>query len=1048
MRANRIVLFGMGLAILIGFGSVHAASTSARNAAGEQARQIHFSGKVVDAEGGPIEGARVRFYTVSSQDARLTGDTATGSNGTFFFDAPAKREGHRYGYIVAEKGELAIGLATWPMRKNEEAEIKLGPAKEFAGIVVDENDNPVSGARINISRLQIGEGEQQRRLGSEICAKLLTVSTDSEGKFGFGRIPVGVTVEFIVRKGGRPTIDTFYAGSNTGQGYKYLYLAGQRDIKLILPIEARIEGIVVEESTHRPVAGAKVRMADGQHRWLPGLESTVSTENGTFSFDALPSGDHLVKYVPPDDVPADWIAEPTDVTLEAGKTTADVKVVLRKGGILEVLVTDKESKKPIEDARVSVYDQRHRQSYGGKTGSNGIRRIRLLPGTYQQGHAYKQDYSSYSLSKPVTIEDGQTKRLKWELTAKPAITGVVRDQNGRPMQGVSMRIMPMGGRDDVNSDAEGRFKVSWDPARSTDQREAPLLVCRHVEGNFGAVTIVPEGKRTLDVELKPAVIVRGKVVDPDGRGIASAGIRVMLRHTMWSSTITTRDSVTTDTDGNFEFRAIPVEHRYRLNVNAKGYGVKRVEFHADDAVDNFLEIEPATLARANLSVSGLVVDTQGNPIANARIESYGFGEGQPDRLTTQSDSQGKFTLEGVCEGKVDLRVDVSQKGKRLSARARAYGGATGIKLVAREGRSVVQHFSIESYEQIVRDNEKAIAGVAVDESGSPVAGVPVAVRCHKKKREGDKFSWRYSSYPDLSATTDKQGRFAIATEEDGEYNLLFSPDNKAAIIAYDIPVGKKDLKVTLPVGGAVAGRLMRMDKGKKAPVPNVEVKIEQIDRASYTHLGFDRDRTTVTDSQGRFRFEHLRTKIRPGGSRSQEKWDHIARVWEISYGDTSRTIAFYDATELEDFELLVQPDLAQLLVGMPLPGFDITKIDRAVNLAKGKMVMVCFFDAEQRPSRNFLRQLTARAQELETKGVAVVALQASKIDEDSLDKWCRQFDVSFPVAMVQGNEENTRFTWGVKSLPWLILTDQEHIVRANGFSLTELTQKIGQANGG
>jgi hypothetical protein len=171
-------------------------------------------------------------------------------------------------------------------------------------------------------------------------------------------------------------------------------------------------------------------------------------------------------------------------------------------------------------------------------------------------------------------------------------------------------------------------------------------------------------------------------------------------------------------------------------------------------------------------------------------------------------------------------------------------------------------------------------------------------------------------------------------------------------------------------------------------------------------------------------------------------------VWEISYGDTSRTIAFYDTTELEGFELLVQTDLAQLLVGMPLPGFDITKIDRAVNLAEGKMVMVCFFDVEQRPSRNFLRQLTARAQELETKGVAVVALQASKIDEDSLNKWCRQFDISFPVGMVQGNEENTRFTWGVKSLPWLILTDQEHIVRANGFSLTELTQKIGQANGG
>ena len=35
-----------------------------------------------------------------------------------------------------------------------------------------------------------------------------------------------------------------------------------------------------------------------------------------------------------------------------------------------------------------------------------------------------------------------------------------------------------------------------------------------------------------------------------------------------------------------------------------------------------------------------------------------------------------------------------------------------------------------------------------------------------------------------------------------------------------------------------------------------------------------------------------------------------------------------------------------------------------------------------------------------------------------------------------------RFVWGVKSLPWLILIDQKHIVEANGFSLTELDKKL------
>ena len=44
----------------------------------------------------------------------------------------------------------------------------------------------------------------------------------------------------------------------------------------------------------------------------------------------------------------------------------------------------------------------------------------------------------------------------------------------------------------------------------------------------------------------------------------------------------------------------------------------------------------------------------------------------------------------------------------------------------------------------------------------------------------------------------------------------------------------------------------------------------------------------------------------------------------------------------------------------------------------------------------------------------------------------------FPAGMVAGDDEKTRFAWGVKSLPWLILTDREHIVSSDGFTLAEL----------
>jgi len=35
-----------------------------------------------------------------------------------------------------------------------------------------------------------------------------------------------------------------------------------------------------------------------------------------------------------------------------------------------------------------------------------------------------------------------------------------------------------------------------------------------------------------------------------------------------------------------------------------------------------------------------------------------------------------------------------------------------------------------------------------------------------------------------------------------------------------------------------------------------------------------------------------------------------------------------------------------------------------------------------------------------------------------------------------------RLAWGVKSLPWLILTDKKHVVAAEGFSIIDLDAKI------
>lgn len=1013
----------------------------------QPAKQITCTGRVTDEQSQPIAGAKVTLYeqrygdTRYSQDVTLAAEATTKPDGAFSFSASAESHDYRNGYIVAEKQGLAMGLANWEMRQDQELDIKLGQAKELAGVVADESDKPVSGAAVSILLLQIGKEDQQRGLSMNLAPKLLTVITGTEGKFAFTNLPAEATAEFLVKKQGRATISTFNASAYRGGSLQFS--PGQAGVKLTQPIEAKIEGIVVEKDTGKPTGGVKLIVMQDRNRPLYGQESVVSSkEDGTFSINALSTGRHILQLAAPREGLADWVAEPVEVITEAGKTKSDAKVELSKGGVLEVVVTEAGSNQPLERASISVRDEKNNQWLSAVSDKDGIARIRLLAGGYQMSGVYKQGFTSDRRQEAITIEQGATNRMAWTLSGMPKLSGVVRDADGKPLGGVKLSILPAS-HEEVTSDSQGKFEVVWD-RRGWEREETTFcLVARHEERNLAAAVEIGEGTKALDIKLKPGVTFTGRVVDPNGKGIADAQVRGMIRVSNWGSSISRRQTEKTDGSGSFQIRAIPAEHKYDIYASAEGYGETRTEVQADNAVDNRLDVGTLTLPVANLAVSGQIVDAQGNPVANANIEAY--GEGQPSRRSTQADAQGNFTLDGVCAGQINIRADAESGGKRLSVHVVTDGGASGIKIVVREGRSVVQYLGGKTYEQKIQSS-KVIAGVAVDEKGSPVAGVPVGVCCHKKKDEKGRFSWTFSSFVTLSDTTDQQGRFAIELEEDGEYNLRFSPDNLAALIIYDVPVGDKDLKVTLPEGGTVTGRLVRVEKGKKVPIPNVEIKVEQTDRAGYTHLGFDRDRTAITDSQGRFRFEHLQTKIRPGDSRTAKQWEYAPRVWQIIYGNTSKTIAFYDSNTIEDLEVVVRPDPASAppLVGRALPELKELGIELSPADIQDKMMVVCFFDMEQRPSRNCISQLAKQADRLKEKGVAVVAVQASKADEGTLKEWVKKNNIPFPVGVVPADVEESRFAWCVQSLPWLILANRDHVVRAEGFTVSELDGKIKQ----
>lgn len=136
-------------------------------------------------------------------------------------------------------------------------------------------------------------------------------------------------------------------------------------------------------------------------------------------------------------------------------------------------------------------------------------------------------------------------------------------------------------------------------------------------------------------------------------------------------------------------------------------------------------------------------------------------------------------------------------------------------------------------------------------------------------------------------------------------------------------------------------------------------------------------------------------------------------------------------------------DLGNPPVGLAvLPPLDQIGHADQVARATGKRLLICFFDVTQRRSRNRLLELNERAQSLAAQNVLVLAVQASDVETDTLDKWMKQNNIAIPVSRIAALGDDLRTAWRVKGLPWLIATDDRRVVVAEGVELTDLGEAI------
>ena len=644
---------------------------------GEPVQPVLCAGVVVDGEGKPVGGANVKQHRMeagpldaSPVHVRLMQERVTGDDGRFDFgSAPQESEEEVLWLVVADKPGMSIGWANWGEDRDPNVTITLSDSRVLAGRVVDGSGAPIADAQVETSVMILLKGGRPHFIVGQAFESLLQCRSDAQGAFRFDRIPTDASAEFTVRKAGMGMAGTFNA-SYDGQG-PLQFAAGREDIVIALAPEGRIEGLAVEKSTGRPVGGVQIVAVQGESHPFMGLHPIASHEDGIFAFDALGSGKYVVSLASGRKESSPWSAEPVEVEVAAGGTARGVRLELTRPGVVDVVLTDSIDDAPIAGANIGLYEPASQRDYWADTNQEGVANFRLPAGEYSVKNLFHSDFPTQHNLASFKVREGEAIRVPVKAQGANKVAGVVRDDQGRPVSGAMIKVCPTG-QSSVISDENGRYTARWPPGRG-DRAVVSYIVVRHAQRNLAGAAEIPDGNSSVDVKLAEGVVFSGQVVDVERRPIEGADIDLSF----WSggTGVTVNEKTATDAQGRYEIPAAPRDCEFTTRASKQGYGVKFSErLFSSPTTGNRMEVEPLILKPADRSVSGVVVDEQDRPVSKASISCY--GPDQPWRHV-MADDQGRFKIEGICAGSIEIVADI----RDLSGSIRTQADAQDVKVV-------------------------------------------------------------------------------------------------------------------------------------------------------------------------------------------------------------------------------------------------------------------------------------------------------------------------------------------------------------------------------
>lgn len=774
----------------------------------ELKRPASIDGRVLEADGSPVGGARLGYQDPRGSVTLMHGKT--GEDGEFTI-TPRETGDFRL-YVETEDGRRyyanRVKIGTDEIVSG--VEVVLSRGVTVSGKVKSPEGEPVGAVRVQL--------QPEKDAESAEGVALITAGTRSagDGSFAFRSVPPG---EYSLQAWNKIARRCFYGNRVTvfaeeGEDISELGLT----IDLPDLEEASVSGVVVD-GEGKPVQGCQVVRDAGPE---PESRSAaryrhISTDfEGRFQYDEILAGTHTFSFLPSRryaPVRGVEIAAPTD----------EVRVVLRKLaegeelGSVSGTVTDAASGEPVEDFRASLVrrdrDQWRRfgpdTQYAVEASEEGNGRFRFDGIRWSDGwyvHAEAEGYLP-GHSGEVVIDPGrETSGIAIQLERPAALAGKVVPAAGGPgLDGATVEIIRLDPRRRkhpivILHHDEGEVQTVASTGEDGDFAATGLsegnVVVRAIHPDYASgiipsVTLTQGATAEIRVELSPGGNVQGRVVDDEGRPIASAGILLTpMPFGLEEGAAYQTYSEETRPDGTYSIAGVrpggyAIVAELGEQMPAFGSTVRMITVRADDTVT-------VNFARSSASIQG-VATVNGEPATGYEV-SVDTPEGITCGMGETGVSSGRYEIKDIPAGEYVVQLE-SKSSLFPLHRVRVMLGSG-------------QNLELDLNAEVADITGRVISATSEEELPS------TRVSLFTKTPEDNGFNRRRVRRME----TGEGGEFEFKKVPTGEYLLVAWRDHfgqKCAPIR--VPkAGLSSLEVALGEYGTVAGRITRAS-GESVP---------------------------------------------------------------------------------------------------------------------------------------------------------------------------------------------------------------------------------------